>query len=116
MGVIRGTARNIASTMKDIELGDLLPPSIVSLIIWGRDTIPRGLGFSNRTGHLTGVVALTIVMIIASATLLTYVAAVYFAVAFPIALLRVFPPVERRWPLSASDWPFWTVKSEGFGA
>lgn len=111
---LTGTGRNIMSTIGEASLVDLIPPSFVSIIIWGRDTIPRGLGFASRTGHLTGVIALTIVMIVASATLLTYVAAVYFLIAFPIALLRLIPAVETRWPWDEGSWPLWTVKSTGF--
>jgi hypothetical protein len=112
--VVRETLGNAAATVGDIELTDLLPPSIASLLIWMRDTIPRGLGFASRTGHITGTVSLAAVMVIASATLLTVVAVVYLAIALPIALLRLVPPVERRWPWGTADWPFWTVKSKGF--
>lgn len=116
MTQIKGTLGNVRSGLADIELVDVLPPSVVSTLIWARDTIPRGLGFADRTGHVTGVIALTIVMIVASATLLTVVAVGYFIVAMPIALLRYIPSIEQRWPWTTTDWPFWSVKSEGFGA
>lgn len=112
---VSGTVSNAWATVTKTDLYDLLPPSIAGTLIWARDTIPRGLGFADRTPHITGVIALTAVMIIASATLLTAVAIVYFVFAFPVALLRLVPAVERRWPWSTSDWPFWTVKSKGFG-
>jgi hypothetical protein len=110
---VTGTARNVART--DVDLLDLLPPSIAGTLLWARDTVPRGLGYSSRTSHITGVIALTVVLIIASATVLTFVAVAYFIVAFPVALARYIPAVEARWPLSASAWPFWTVQSTGFG-
>ncbi len=113
---VTGTLANLRVTATTVTLGDLLPPSIVSTLVWARDTIPRGLGFAPRTGHLTGVIALTAVMIIASATLLTAVALAFFAIAFPIALLRFIPAVNRRWPLETGNWPLWDVRSEGFGA
>lgn len=112
---LTGAVRNAASTAGGIGLTDVLPPSIAGTLIWARDTIPRGLGFASRTSHITGVIALTVVMVIASATLLTVAAVAFFLVAFPIALLRLIPAVEARWPLSAENWPLWTVKSTGFG-
>lgn len=110
---VSGTARNLLST--DVDLIDVLPPSIVGTLLWMRDTIPRGLGFSSRTSHITGVFALAVVMIIASGTFLTVLAIAFVVVMLPIALLRYIPAVEQRWPVTAADWPFWTVKSTGFG-
>ena len=112
---LRGTLANAWATVTGASLADVLPPSIYSTIIWTRDTVPRGLGWADRRAHITGVIALTAVMIIASLSLLTTVAIAYFVVAFPIALLRLVPAVEQRWPWTASDWPLWTVRSTGFG-
>jgi len=106
---IRGTIANSGQTIASISLLDLLPPSIVSTLLWIRDTVPRGLGFADRTGHITGVVALTIVLIISSFGLLTVFAIGFFGVAFPLALLRVVPFVNDNWPLSESAWPLWSV-------
>lgn len=111
---ITGTLRNAWGLISNPDLGQLLPPFIVGLLIWMRDTIPRGLGFAERSAHITGVFALAIVMVVSSVGLLTYVAVVYLFIALPIALLRLVPAVERRWPFSAADWPLWTVRKEGF--
>lgn len=110
-----GTVDNVKGTASQMELVDVLPPSIAGTLIWARDTIPRGLGFADRTKNITGVIGLTFVMIIASATMLTYVAVAYAAIALPIALLRFIPAVDRRWPIDKESWPFWKVQDTGFG-
>ena len=107
---LTGTLRNIRGLVSGATLQGILPPSVYSILVWIRDTVPRSLGFGSRTQHITGVVALTLVMIIASLTILTAVAIAFFLVAMPIALLRLIPAVEQRWPLSASAWPFWEVR------
>lgn len=108
---ISGTLSNIRQVFSGATLQGLLPPSIYSSLIWAVNTLPRGLGFtSSRIQHITGVFALTIVMIIASLTILTYVALAFFVVAFPIALLRLIPAVDRRWPLDEAAWPLWEVQ------
>lgn len=108
---IRGTASNVRSLFSSATLKGLLPPSWYSTLIWIRDTLPRSLGFTgSRIKQLTGVVAFSIVLVIASASLLTYVAIVYLIIFGSIGLLRLIPAVHRRWPFSASSWPLWTVR------
>lgn len=108
---IRGTAGNVRSLFSAATLQGLLPPYIYETLVWIRDTLPRSLGFTgSRIKQLTGVVAFSIVMVLASATLLTWVAVVYLIVFGSLGLLRLIPAVHRRWPVSASSWPFWTVK------
>jgi hypothetical protein len=110
----RGTARNVWSTLTGLELGQVFPPFVVDILLFTRDTVPRGLGFASRAGHIGGVISLTLVLIIASLATLTYVAVAYFVIAFPIALLRLIPAVDKRWPLSADNWPLWEVSTLGF--
>lgn len=106
-----GTLTNIRSLVSGASLRDLLPPSIVSTILFFRDSLPRALGFTEGArGHITGVVVFTVFLIVASATLLTYVAIVFFIVAMPPAVARLIPAVNDRWPLSVSSWPFWQVR------
>ncbi|WP_306055430.1 hypothetical protein [Natronococcus wangiae] len=110
---IRGTGGNVKETTRDFKLTHLIPPSILSILVWGRDTIPRGLGFADRTGHLTGVFGLTVVMIIASGTFLTAAAVIYFMIAIWFPLLRLIPTVDDWWPVDESSWPLWEVKDDG---
>ncbi|MEF8856881.1 MAG: hypothetical protein V5A16_05605 [Haloplanus sp.] len=106
--------RNLWKGSGDASLRELLPPALVDVLLWTRDTVPRGLGFADRTGHLIGTFALALVMVIASLTLLTWLAIAYLIVMLPIALLRFFDAVDSRWPVDESSWPFWTVREEGF--
>lgn len=106
---IAGTLRNIRGLVSGATLQGILPPSIYSTLVWVANTLPRSLGFGSRTQHITGVVAFTLVLIIASLTILTAVAIAFFLVAMPIALLRLVPAVEKRWPLSGAAWPLWEV-------
>lgn len=107
---LRGTVQNILEFLSFASLEELVPPAVYSSLVWIRDTIPRGLGFSDRRGHITGIVGLTVVMIVASLTILTAVAIVYFVIAMAIAVTRFIPAVDDRWPFSASAWPFWEVQ------
>ena len=112
---LRGTVGNVRQTIGDVDALDIAPPFIADSAIWIRYTVPRGLGFSDRAGHLTAIIPLTIVMVVASLATLTYVAAAYLLIMAPIALLRFVPAVERRWPFTAADWPLWEVRATGFG-
>lgn len=103
--------QNLASTLRGVRLRDLLPPSILSTLMFVRDSLPRSMGFtSSRTSHLTGVVVFSIALVVFSFTLLTYVAIVWVLVFGGLGVLRLFPAVEARWPLTASSWPLWSVK------
>lgn len=111
---ITGYFRNLWGLVAGFELGELFPPFVVGLLIWTRDTLPRALGFSARDDHITGVIAFTLVLVISSLGILTTVAIYFFIVFWPIALLRLVPAVEARWPFDAASWPLWTVQEEGF--
>lgn len=108
---VRGWARNVYQLFTRLDPRQLLPAAWVSTLVFLRDSLPRALGFtrSNRS-HITGVVVFSIFLVVASFTILTYVAVLFFLLAMPIALLRLWPAVNQRWPLSASSWPLWTVK------
>lgn len=107
---LRGTASNVRDFASFTSLQELVPPAVYSTLVWMRDTLPRGLGFSERRRHITGVVGLAVVMIVASFTILTAVAIIFFVIAMPIAILRFIPAVNKRWPLAAADWPLWEVQ------
>ncbi len=108
---LRGTAANTRDLVTGVSLGNLLPPSILSTLAFIRDAVPRSVGFADTAARqATGVVVVAITMVVASLTVLTWLA-VAFAVLFgPLALLRLIPAVDDRWPLSASTWPLWEVR------
>lgn len=109
---VGGAFRNLFGSITTAGLSDLLPPSVVSLIVFVADAGPRSVGFADDPwSQLSAVVVVTVAMVLASFGILTW-AAVGFALFFgPPALLRFFPAVDDRWPLSASAWPFWRVNS-----
>lgn len=105
---LRGWGANLWDVVTTTRLGDVLPPSIVGLILFIRDSVPRSLGFTDSLmRHVTGVVVLVVFMVLASLGVLTIVALFYGVIFGSLALLRLFPAVNSRWPLSESDWPLW---------
>jgi len=106
-----GTLANVRSLLSSATLDSLVPPSVYTTLVWARDTIPRAFGFSSRTGHITGIIGFTAVLIIGSFTILTAVAVLFFVAAIPIATLRLIPAVNDRWPFAPEDWPLWEVRT-----
>lgn len=104
-----GTAANVRRLLSSLSIDDLLPPSVVSTLVFVRDSVPRAFGFGTPEEHITGIVVFSAFLVIASFTLLTFVAVAFFLLAMPIALLRLIPAINKRWPLSAEMWPFWSV-------
>jgi hypothetical protein len=79
--------------------------------VFFQNSLPRSLGFTaTARGHITGIIVFSLFMVIASATLLTYVAVLFFILAMPVAVLRLIPAVNAAWPLSPAAWPFWWVR------
>lgn len=108
---IRGWFGNVWLVLTTVSLRDLLPDWIISWLIFTRDSLPRSLGFtSSLPGHLTGVVVFTAALVISSAGFLTYVAIPYALFFGTIALLRLWPAVNQRWPFDESSWPLWEVR------
>lgn len=108
---LRGWLANLWAAITGARLSDVLPPSWLSTLAFIRDSLPRSLGFTNSlTSQLTGVIVFAVVLVVASFTLLTYVAIVYALVFGTVALLRAIPAVNRRWPWTAGDWPLWEVR------
>jgi hypothetical protein len=106
----RGTLSNLGGFIGDIEAGDLLPPSVVSTLIWVRDTFPRSLGFSERARMFTASIAFGLVLVISSLGVLTPVGIAWAVFFGGLAALRLVPVVEDYWPWDASSWPFWEVR------
>lgn len=106
-----GWFANLWKVLRTVELRDLFPQWIITQLIFIRDSLPRSLGFTSSIARqLTGVVVFTVTMIVASATLLTYVAVVYALIFGWLALFRLWPAVNQRWPVNESSWPFWQVR------
>jgi len=113
---VRGWGANVRALFTRLDPRQLLPGAWVSTLLFLRDSLPRSLGFTNSArGHITGVVVFTIFLVVASFTILTYVAVAFFILAMPIALLRLWPFIDRHWPLDATKWPLWTVTGSGEG-
>lgn len=109
---LRGTVDNVRRLVSGTTLRDLLPPSIVSTLLFIRDSIPRALGFTDGPqAHLTGIIVFSVFLIIASLSLLTWVALLFAIVALPVAGLRLIPAVDDLWPLARADWPLWSVQT-----
>jgi hypothetical protein len=107
---LRGAWANAYEVATTATLNDLLPPSIISTIAFFRDAIPRSLGYADSTmRHVTGIVVVSLTMILGSLTIATPVAIIFAAVSGTAALLRLLPAVEDRWPVTEDDWPLWTV-------
>lgn len=106
---VKGWLANVLALFSPSTLEASMPPSVWSTLVFVRDSVPRGLGFTNRRDHIAGVIALTIVMVVSSLGTLTYVAIVYFFLFMPVALLRLWPVVDKYWPFSEKSWPFWSV-------
>jgi hypothetical protein len=108
---ITGWFGNLRDLYGNLTLRDLLPPSFISLLVFVRDSVPLGLGFTDSNAQFfAGVVRLTVVMVVASLGFLTFVAVVYFPLAMIFVGLRFFPAVDSWWPWSKSDWPLWEVQ------
>ena len=112
---VYGWLQNVWLVLMTVNFRDLFPgwivDQIVSTLVFIRDSLPRSLGFtSSLPRHITGVAVFTVAMIVASATALTYVAIPYALVFGSVALLRLWPAVNSRWPVDESSWPFWNVK------
>lgn len=112
--VIVDFLKNLWKGVLDTRLRELMPPAVVDVLLWTRDTVPRGLGFADRESHLTGTFALAIVLIIASLSVLTWLAVGYLLVMLPIAVARFSDPIDKRWPVGTKDWPLWELRREGF--
>lgn len=106
----RGTLANLGAFIGEIEAGDLLPPSILSTLLWIRDTFPRSLGFSERARMFTASIAFGAVLVISSLGVLTPVGIAWAVWFGGLAGLRLVPAVEERWPWDKSSWPFWEVQ------
>lgn len=107
----KGTLSNAREAVSDFELGDLLPPWIAQTVVFVRDSLPRSIGFSSTAGEqLTATVTWSVALVVASATILTPVGVVWVLLFGPIALLRLIPAVEERWPLNEQSWPLWEVR------
>ncbi len=114
MGVVeqaQGTVDNVTDLYADIEAADLIPPSILSTLVFVRDSLPKALGFTDEAAqHIANVVVFSVVLVVASLTTLTVVAVVFFAIAMPVAVARLVPAVNDLWPVRSGDWPFWEVQ------
>ncbi len=109
---LAGFAANVRDLFFTASVDDLLPPSVVSTLVFIRDSVPRAFGFTDTpTEHITGIVVFSVALILGSFTTLTVVAVVFALVALPMAALRLWPAVDERWPFRPRDWPFWEVQT-----
>ncbi|MFC7216469.1 hypothetical protein ACFQO4_20635 [Saliphagus sp. GCM10025334] len=108
---MKGWLANIWLVVSTVSIADLFPPWVVSTLIFIRDSLPRSLGFtSSLPRHITGVAVFTAAMVISSLGILTYVAIPYALFFGALALFRLWPAVNDRWPVDESSWPLWTVR------
>lgn len=109
-GQILGWIGSVAGIIRGIAPIDLLPPSVLSTIRFIGDKLPQGLGFTNGPkDHIVGSVVFSVFLVVASLSVLTYVAVVFLVVTLPFGLLRLWPVINRYWPLSPEMWPFWNL-------
>jgi hypothetical protein len=107
---VGGWANNVKETITGTGLSDILPPSWVSVLKFFLDSFPQALGFTDEPKeHIQGVIVFSTVLVVASFTTLTVVAAIFAAIFGPLALLRLWPAVEKRWPLSSDSWFLWSI-------
>lgn len=108
---VYGWFGNVWLVLSTVSIRDLLPSWLISTLIFVRDSLPRSLGFtSSLPRHITGVFVFTVAMVVSSLGILTYVAIPYALFFGTLALFRLWPAVNQRWPVDESSWPFWTVR------
>jgi hypothetical protein len=111
-----GFLANIGALITGTGLRDVLPPWVADWILgtitFLVDSVPKAFGFTDTPQeHLLGIVVVSVALVLFSFTTLTIVAVVFAVIATPIALLRFFPAVEQRWPLSSTSWSPWSGRS-----
>lgn len=93
----RGFIENVEELFRGTDLEEIVPPTVEWLLL----QIPHALGFGSPKQQIKASTALGVTAVISSFVTLgvTIVFVAVFAATFAVGVIRLWPVVNRFWPL-----------------